>query len=285
MKVNDYLPFFSIVIPTLNEERYIPKLLKCLIAQTFKDFEVIICDGASEDKTIEVVEKFADRLSKLTVLQNKRRNVAYQRNEGAREAKGVYLQFMDADVAFKKDYLEKLYGNLINKDIPVATTWLVSDSKHPVDETMILLTNLIIETSRFLDLPLAPGFNIIFKREIFFEVGGFPEEVKLAEDHEIVRRASQKGYQMTVFKEPKLTASLRRLRREGRLTVARNYTKATLYILLKGPITKDIFDYPMGGQYYQEKKHKKTVLSFLQSLSKNGSKKTVKILKDILELS
>lgn len=285
MKMNDYLPFFSIVIPTLNEERYIPKLLKCLIAQTFKDFEVIICDGASEDKTIEVVEKFADRLSKLTVLQNKRRNVAYQRNEGAREAKGVYLQFMDADVAFKKDYLEKLYGNLINKDIPVATTWLVSDSKHPVDETMILLTNLIIETSRFLDLPLAPGFNIIFKREIFFEVGGFPEEVKLAEDHEIVRRASQKGYQMTVFKEPKLTASLRRLRREGRLTVARNYTKATLYILLKGPITKDIFDYPMGGQYYQEKQHKKTVLSFLQSLSKNGSKKTVKILKDILELS
>lgn len=284
MKMSDYLPFFSIVIPTLNEERYIPKILKCLEKQTFRDFEVIVCDGASNDKTIAVTKKFENRLPKLTILQNNRRNVAYQRNSGAKIAKGVYLQFMDADVSVKKDYLEKLYGNLVNKDIPVATTWLLPDSKHPIDEAMILLTNLVIETSRFIDFPLAPGFNIIFKREVFFEVGGFPEDLKLAEDHEIVRRANRKGYQMAVFKQPQMTASLRRLRKEGRLTVARKYTKATLYILLKGPITKDMFDYPMGGHYYAIKKNKKTILNFLQTLSENQRKKAVKTIKDILEL-
>lgn len=278
--------FFSIVIPTLNEEHYLPKLLRCLEKQTFKDFEVIVCDGASGDKTVEVARKFIDKLPKLTVFDNLKRNVSYQRNFGAKIAQGNYLYFMDADVCVADHFLKKIYSKMLKKKVAVATTWLDPDSKHPADELLISLINFIIETSRFIDLPLVPGFNCIFRRDVFFDVGGFSEKIKYAEDHEIVKQALLKGYSLTVFKQPKLIASLRRLRREGRLTNIRKFAKATFYILLRGPITKEIFDYQMGGHYHGVKKtEKKDFTKFLKNLSRNGEKKVLKAFKEIFEFS
>ncbi len=277
-------PFFSIIIPTLNEEHYSPTLLSCLPRQTFRDFEVIVCDGTSGDKTIEVAAKFQDTLPKLTIVNNLKRNVSFQRNRGAKIAQGNYLYFMDADVTIPSYFLKSLHKNIINKKISVATTWLVPDSKHPADEAMIFLTNIIVDASRYLDMPFAPGFNIIVKKDVFTKIGGFKEHVIHAEDHHFVKEAQAKGYLLSVFREPKLTASLRRLRREGRLTVARKFAKATFYILLRGPITKDIFDYQMGGHYFGSKnKDKKDFSSFLKSLSKNGEKKVIKVFKEIFE--
>lgn len=277
-------PFFSIVIPTLNEENFLPRLLACLAKQTYKDFEVIVCDGNSGDKTVEKAFQFINKLPQLLVLSNLKRNVSYQRNLGARQAKGVYLQFMDADVVIKKGYLNNLQKNLQKKDIPVATTWMMPDSKHPADEAMIFLTNIVIETSRYLDIPFAPGYNIVVKRSLFAKIGGFGEHIRHAEDHHFVQQAAGKGYLMSVFKEPKLTVSLRRLRREGRLTVARKYAKAILYILFKGPITRDIFDYPMGGHLYDKNPQKKTIIDYLHTLSKNGEETANRVLKDTFEI-
>ena len=58
-------PFFSIIIPSLNEEKYLPLLLEDLSQQTFKSFEVIIIDGKSEDKTIELAKTFNKKLQYL----------------------------------------------------------------------------------------------------------------------------------------------------------------------------------------------------------------------------
>lgn len=276
--------FFSIVIPTLNEEYFLPHLLKCLSQQTFSHFEVIICDGNSIDKTISEAEKFKKQIPRLEIITKQKRNVAYQRNKGAEKAQGQYLVFFDADVVFERDFLGKLHEQLQNKNVPLATTWLVPDSQHPADEALVFLTNLVVETSRFIDFPMAPGFDIIIKRNLFAKIGGFDEKVKLAEDHDFVRRALIKNINLTVFKEPKLTVSLRRLRKEGRLQVARKYTQASLYILLKGPITKELFDYQMGGDYHQTiKTPKKRLLKYLQNFPKNSSKKVIKTIKELLE--
>lgn len=277
-------PFFSIVIPTLNEENFLPKLLACLAKQTYKNFEVIVCDGKSTDKTIEKAYQFKKRLPQLMIIPNLIRNVSYQRNTGARQAKGKYLQFMDADVVIDKDFLYKLQQNIRNEDIALATTWLKPDSQHPADEAMIFLTNIIVDTSRYLDAPFAPGFNILVKKSIFKEIGGFKENIVHAEDHHFVREAQQKGYLLSVFREPKLTVSLRRLRREGRLTVARKYAKATLYILFKGPITQTLFDYPMGGHLYSRITQKKNLIDFLRDLSKNGEKTANRFFKNFFEI-
>ena len=76
--------FFSIVIPSLNEEKYLPKLLEDLAAQTYSDFEVIVVDGNSKDETVKRSLEFKKSLLSLEVISSKERNVSHQRNLGAK---------------------------------------------------------------------------------------------------------------------------------------------------------------------------------------------------------
>ena len=100
-------PFFSIVIPTLNEEKYLPKLLQNLADQTFKDFEVIHVDGRSEDKTVQKAARFSKKLDIKTLISQKR-HVSHQRNLGGKKAQGKWLVFMDADNFLKPYFLQGL---------------------------------------------------------------------------------------------------------------------------------------------------------------------------------
>ena len=96
-------PFFSIIIPTLNEEHFLPLLLSDLERQKDKNFEIIIIDGASVDKTREIAKEFSKRLS-LTIHEVNKHNVSFQRNIGAKKAKGAYIIFLDADSCISPFY-------------------------------------------------------------------------------------------------------------------------------------------------------------------------------------
>jgi len=90
-------PFFSIIIPCLNEEKYLPKLLEDLSNQTLQDFEVIVIDGNSEDKTIQLIEKYKDIFSTFKIIISKIRNVSVQRKLERWEGLtliGIYLMFV-----------------------------------------------------------------------------------------------------------------------------------------------------------------------------------------------
>ena len=93
-------PYISIIIPTLNEEDYILTLLKNLKHQTYKNFEIIIADAFSKDKTREIAEKF-----KAKIVNGGTPSIG--RNNGASAARGEILIFFDADVEIKTNYLEK----------------------------------------------------------------------------------------------------------------------------------------------------------------------------------
>ncbi|MCW8966769.1 MAG: glycosyltransferase family 2 protein, partial [Candidatus Pacearchaeota archaeon] len=93
----------SIVIPVYNEEKYIGKCLESLNKQTYKNFEIIIIDDGSTDKTVEIIKKFDVHL-----IKGKHKGTAFSRNLGAKSAKGEILIFIDADMTFDKDYLKNL---------------------------------------------------------------------------------------------------------------------------------------------------------------------------------
>src|ERR1700733_10407118 len=98
----------SIIIPCLNEQAYLPRLLESIAAQTYDGkLQVIVVDGHSDDKTVASAHKYAQRLDDLLVVEAER-NVGHQRNVGAKHAKYEHLLFLDADVVLPPDLLARL---------------------------------------------------------------------------------------------------------------------------------------------------------------------------------
>jgi glycosyltransferase involved in cell wall biosynthesis len=120
-------PFFSVIIPTLNEEHRIRRLLKSLEEQNFKDFETIIIDGGSNDKTAEVAKKF-----RAKVFVKKGLKEFPSRNYGAKVAQGDVLLFLSADVyltpnalMYLKQVLDKGYSGVYAMGMPFeAPLWM-----------------------------------------------------------------------------------------------------------------------------------------------------------------
>jgi|SRR3989344_3603700 len=105
----------SVIIPTYNEEEDIARCLSCLKKQTFKDFEVIIVDDGSSDKTVELVKNAAKTFNRLYLIQGEHKGPGFSRNLGAKRAKGKILIFIDADMFLDKNYLKALITPILNK--------------------------------------------------------------------------------------------------------------------------------------------------------------------------
>lgn len=262
------VPFFSVVIPTLNEEKYLPKLLHCLVNQIDKDFEVIVVDGRSEDKTVDAAGKFRHLISSLVVLRATRRNVSNQRNLGAKHAKGKFLVFFDADTQIPFNFLSQVHHYLLeNRNCSLLTTWMKPDSKSKSDHALIAITNTLVEIAKAIDKPFMSGSDIVINKSVFKRINGFNEKLKLSEDHDLAQRLLKSDIPLHILKEPRVTMSLRRFRREGTLNLLRKYAMATSKLLFEGPITDQLFDYPMGGNVSRGE-NKTIKLKFNQRLNK-----------------
>jgi glycosyltransferase involved in cell wall biosynthesis len=98
----------AVVIPVYNEEAVISDCLKSLEKQTYEDFEVIIVDDGSIDKTLDTLSELQTTNYKLQILKQKHKGPGAARNLGAKETKGEILVFVDADMTFDKDFVKKL---------------------------------------------------------------------------------------------------------------------------------------------------------------------------------
>lgn len=248
--------FFSVIIPTLNEEKYLPAILNSLTHQTFTDFEILVIDAHSGDKTGEIVKRFQRKVPELSFHLSDQANVGYQRNLGAKKAKGNYYIFLDADVDIGITHLEEIHVAAVKKNFLLATTWIEPDSKKSIDRLMILLANLGVELAKEINKPFAGGYNIIIKREVFSKLSGFREDMKIGEDNDLTLRALKENIEITILKEPRLIMSLRRFRSEGTLNVLRKYAQANIHLLVKGPITSELFEYKMGGHVHKRRRKK-----------------------------
>ena len=103
------MPKFSIVIPVYNVEQYIKRTLDNIFNQTEKDFEVIVVDDGSTDKSIEIAKKYD-----VKIIKTKHVSVSEARNIGVKHAKGEYLIFLDSDDYWDKDLLKNLLKSMDN---------------------------------------------------------------------------------------------------------------------------------------------------------------------------
>lgn len=270
-------PFFSVVIPTLNEEKYLPKLLRSLLKQEYQNFEVIVVDGRSVDNTQLVVQRFNKRFPHMRLITSEKNGPSVQRNLGAKYARGKYLVFFDADVQAPPEFLEGIHYEIIRHKPLFITTWHQEDTANSYDKMIITMVNMMFEFAKSIGIPGAPGFNMIIKRSVFIKIKGFNEKVVMSEDFDLTSRLVKAGYDLTILKEPRLKVSLRRLRTEGTLRLIKKFTHANIYFILKGPITHELFDYPMGGHVHGKKKVNKSRMLEIDTYLANLRKMEKKI--------
>jgi glycosyltransferase involved in cell wall biosynthesis len=207
----------AIVIPTLNEETYIGKLLDSIYSQTIWPKELVIVDAQSQDKTEQEVKKFKKKLPQLKFYQIPKYTIARQRNLGAKKTLSSHILFLDADtVLVDKDTLEKYFQEVEDKNpgLAVAPNYPLSD--HWKDKILFEVANAGTAVSKHF-YPLAVAINLYIKRNVFETLGGFNEKIKLGEDCELVQRYAKSDLKYTVLKGPRIYTSVRRIRKEGRI--------------------------------------------------------------------
>lgn len=245
-------PFFSIIIPVLNEEKHLPFLLKDLANQTCLSFEVIVVDGMSEDKTIEKIQTFKTNFRGFRIESTSKRNVSFQRNLGAKKAKGAWLIFMDADNRLPDFFLDGVKYRIALLKPDLFTTWCDPDGDHPGDKLITQGINAVLGLSEFIDKPVAWGAMIGITKKGFKETRGFDVKHIPFEDKKFVSEAFKKGLSFAAFRDPKYIFSTRRFREEGRLIMVQKYIELNVKDMIE-PETTQEEKYPMGGHVFRRK--------------------------------
>lgn len=136
------MPAVTIILPVYNVEKYIGDCIESIINQTFKDFELIIVDDSSPDKSIDIARDMLNKTSvKYTILERPNGGLSAARNTGIKKAQGDYLAFVDSDDVISPYYLETLYSdaNRFNTELSIASfTWVNEQTKKEYDQRKIV---------------------------------------------------------------------------------------------------------------------------------------------------
>ena len=240
--------FFSVIIPTSNEEKYIGGILESLKNQTFKDFQVIIVDANSKDNTKKKAFEFRKYFKNFRFIIKKRKGISLARNVGAKKSKGDILAFFDSDGAFDKGFLGKAAEQIKKRKLNTTGCLVKPISNSALIKIFFLVYNFWLWLAQYF-FPHMPGFCIFCDRKTFFKLKGFDETILLAEDFDFVNRSRRVG-KFRVLKNLRINTSIRRFEEEGTWKLTGKYLLAFLYRIFVGEIRRDIFHYKIG---YHEK--------------------------------
>lgn len=251
-------PYFTIIIPTLNEEKFLPVILNDLKRQKRQNFEVIIADGRSEDRTKAIAKEFAKVLP-VRFIETKKRNVSYQRNFGSAHARGKYVVFLDADARVYLAFTKNLEMFISRSKGLVFIPAICPSEVNSQNKVIFNFANFIVEISQGIGRPFSSGGSMIFEKNFFTLIGGFPEEVFMSEDHQIIQTAFKYGVRARFMRNVKVKMSLRRMKKEGELKLYYKYLLTAAQYLIKGKIDSKVIEYQMGGHFYSQKKHRQSI--------------------------
>lgn len=186
----DKKPTVSVVIPAYNEATYIDRLLEALAKQNFKDFEVIVSDARSKDGSKEVVESFKNKLE-IKFLEAAPKGPAYGRNQGAKHAQGVWLLFLDADDDIEdRNFIKILLEQTEEKNWDTSSARMSARGKAGKQYAKLFRYQKILSHTR---RPVASGYCLFTRTEVFIKTGGFNEKIKFGEDYEYVSKTGKDG--------------------------------------------------------------------------------------------
>lgn len=238
----------SIVIPTHFEEEALPDLLKSIRRQTYRDYEIIVADNNSTDRTREIAKEYG------AVITGGGNHPGKGRNRGAEVAKGDVILFLDADVVLEPEtWLEDKMAEFERRKLDVAGVAIKPMGDRFVDRFSHGVYNVYTRLTQGF-LQHIGGFCFFARRSAFERAHGFDEAITVAEDHDLARRIAKFG-KFGVLGGPGIAVSVRRFDRDGRLKIFAKYLQVEAHSILKGGVKKDI-NYTWGHSEVGEKNHK-----------------------------
>ncbi|WDT67778.1 glycosyltransferase [Cloacibacterium sp. TD35] len=194
----------SIVVAIFNRKDELFELLNSLIAQTDKDFEIIIVDDGSFVDLLPTVETFKEMLN-IQYFKKPNSGPGLSRNYGANRAKNDWLVFVDSDVIVEKDYIENIKKNLEKTD---CAAFGGADKAHKgfnilqkaisYSMTSVFTTGGVRGSKKAVTRFQPRSFNMGVNKEIFLKIGGF-SEMRIGEDPDLSMTIWENGYQTAFF--------------------------------------------------------------------------------------
>lgn len=183
----DMNPRFSVIMPLYNKERYLKKAIESVIAQTYRDFELIIVDDGSTDNSVTICEEYLNNITHQTshIIHQKNSGVAAARNRGVAESHGEFVCFLDADDWWESTFLEEM--DRLIAEYPDAGIYASNYIYYKPGKTHVALNlerGYINYPEAYLQSGSMPVTSITtcMPRKVFDEMRGFPVGIKLGED-------------------------------------------------------------------------------------------------------
>jgi glycosyltransferase involved in cell wall biosynthesis len=178
----------SIISTVFNEEDNISSFLDSLMNQSLKPEEIIIVDGGSTDKTFETLKLKSKRNKILKVFQEEGANISRGRNIAISKSRNEIIVGADAGTEYERNWLEELVKNF--------------DSDVGFGQTLPLIkTDFQKALSKQMKQRFGSSRNIIFKKSVWEKVGGYPEDLDIAEDTVFNERIKKEGYKIKIIPE------------------------------------------------------------------------------------
>jgi len=199
----------SVIMPVYNAEKYLNMAMDSLLCQTLIDIEIICVDDGSTDNSLNILEEYAEKDNRITILKQKNQYAGVARNNGMKVAKGKYLSFLDADDYFKPEMLEKAYKMAEKEQADVTVfggEYFEGELKNAYKAPVLLNEELLPEGDSFRELDnlftftTGAPWNKLFLRS-------FVEEKKL--QYHGCKRANDIYFVMLAFSHAKIIAILR----------------------------------------------------------------------------
>ena len=201
--MNDF-PFVSIIIPCRNEEKYIGKCLDSVISQDFpkENLEVLAVNGASADKTKEIVQSYAAKYPFIKLLENPKKYTSFGLNIGLKASRGAVILRMDSHAGYEKDYISKCVKYLKEYDADnVGGVMKTLPSKKTIFARAIAISlshpfgagGSYFRTGSAKPRWVDTVFGGCYKREVFNKIGLFNENLLRSQDMEFNLRLKKAG--------------------------------------------------------------------------------------------
>lgn len=180
------LPYFSVVIPLYNKEKYIKRTLYSVFNQTFSNFEIIIIDDGSKDKSCEIIKLISD--PRIRLIRQENGGPSKARNRGIKEAKGEFIAFLDADDEWLPEKLKKQYEfHSENTDVVWSCTGFKTSGGKREEHILYKKFGLIDDAlSAIMDGMTIQTSTVVIKKNVFENDRLlFNESFKRSEDREV----------------------------------------------------------------------------------------------------